>query len=140
MDVLRGAKDRADGRKSYFADPAKVILYLLLLVFQLKRIRQHLPAAAATNAKMRAKRFHPVRGIGTESGDLAFRPVLLIPGKPDIDNIPGYRVFNEDHFPVYAGQGFAFCGIVLNEYARQSEVLIFFSHGGKGLILRAYEQ
>src|ERR1700722_18574993 len=94
LDRLRGTEDRADGRKGYFADPPEVILYLLLFVFQLPGIRQHLPAAAATDSKMGTKRLHPVGRILTKSSDLPFRPVLLILGKPDVDHIPRYRVLN----------------------------------------------
>src|SRR5580692_7410190 len=119
MDGLGGPRVGADGGKGYFADPPEVILNLLLFVLQLKRIRKHLPAAAAADAKMRAKRLDAFRGVFSKSDDLTFSPIFFIFGEPDIDDIARNGVLDEDYLPVHPGQGFAFCGIVFNEYPLQ---------------------
>jgi hypothetical protein len=130
-DGLFGAEDGADGRQGYFPYPPEVIFYLLLLIFQLPGVGQHLPSATPADAEMRAKWLHAFRGVLSKSGDMSFGPVLLNPGKADIDHISRHCVLDEDHLPIHPGQGLAFRGIILYQDTRQCNVLIFFSHGVK---------
>ena len=80
---------------------------------------------------MRAKWLDPLGGVFPEGGDMAFGPGFFIFREPDIDDIPGYRVLDENYLSVYPGQGLAFRGIVLDQNARERDALIFFSHGVK---------
>jgi hypothetical protein len=64
-------------------------------------------------------------------GDEPFCPIFLILGKPDVYDIPGYGIVDEQDLAVYAGQGFALGGIILYQNLLKYYILIFFTHGAK---------
>ena len=57
--ILAGADDRQEFRQLYFTDSCKVIFYLLMFVFELFFVRQHLPLATAAHTEVLAKWNHP---------------------------------------------------------------------------------
>ncbi|HVW60324.1 MAG TPA: hypothetical protein VHC48_09825, partial [Puia sp.] len=84
--------------------------------------------ATAANAKVGAKRLYPVRRVLMPGGDETFRPIFFIFGKFNIYDVSGYDILDKDHFPVHAGQGFAFSGIIFNENPLQNYIFIFSTH------------
>ena len=77
---------------------------------------------------MRAKRLDPVGGILLKGRYMALRPIFLVFGKPYVNYVPRYYIFDEYYFAIYAGQGFTLGGIILHQYIGQNNIFIFFSH------------
>ncbi len=61
----------------------------------------------------------------------AFAPVLFNFGKFNINDVPRYRIFYEDHFAFHTGQGSPFCGIILYQDVGKCNIFIFSSHRAK---------
>jgi hypothetical protein len=118
-------------RQCYFTDPLQVISYLSLFVFKLLFIWQHLPLAPATNTKMRAKWFYPVRRIGTECQRPPLCPVFFAFHQLNVHHISRHRVFNKDHFAIHSCQRSSFSRIVLHPDVFQYDIFLFSSHGAK---------
>jgi hypothetical protein len=112
MDGLRSAEDRSYRRQGDLPYPPEDVLYLLLLELQLQGIRQHLPPAAAAYAKMSAEWLDPLGRVAAKGGNEPFRPVFFVFAQPQIDDIAGHGVLDEDDLSVYAGDGLAFRRVV----------------------------
>jgi hypothetical protein len=80
---------------------------------------------------MRAEWFDPVGRILLKARNMPLRPIFFILGQPDVHDVSGDGIFDEDHFSVHPGQRLSFCRITLYQDIGQDDVLVSFSHGVK---------
>src|SRR5690606_17134797 len=90
----------------------QLVFHLLLLVFQLLFVGQHLPFATAANTKMRTKRLYPQRRWRYQFGEFSFGPALFRFVYKYMRNISRYGTGHKQCFSVFQmGDAFAFGGI-----------------------------
>jgi len=86
-----------------------------LFIYKLLFVRQHLPFAAATHAKMLAKRINTERGGRHQLHHFAFGPAFLFLHNPRVHYVSRYSILYKQHFPVFKmGNTFTLCCICID--------------------------
>lgn len=98
-----GAGDGFENGQGELADSGEVVVNLFLFVLQLFFVGKHLPLASSAYAEMAAEGFYAVVGVGMKANGTALGPVFFVFAEPDVDEVAGNGVFDEDDFAVCAG-------------------------------------